>query len=306
MLGAGLPGLLSFSEHPKILTTTKILAYAGTGVILSTSFIHLLLPAQETLSSPCLPELWLTSYPSYAFLLSLITITFMFISDHIVTSFILETLKDKEPTVAPTRNTNCAEGSTSAASTSAPGACKVHSPCKDEECGGRPLLTVVPRSPIQYIAVILAEISIAVHSVVIGLVLGVAPASEIPVLLIALTFHQMLEGVALGSAAIDACFSRRAYGILVLAFSLTTPIGTAIGIGVRSSMNPNGTGTLLAQGILDAICSGMLIYLSFEHLNAFKSHAVWLRQQGSLLVTVSCLMAFAAGVAIMAAIGFWA
>ncbi|KAL4541947.1 hypothetical protein Ndes2437B_g06272 [Nannochloris sp. 'desiccata'] len=302
LLGAGLPGLLSLSNHPKVLTTIKILAYAGTGVILSTSIIHLLLPAQETLSSPCLPDAWLTSYPSYAFLFCLITISLMFMGDYMITTFIMETFKKKEATIAA-----AASDESNAAGSSIAGPCKVHSPCKDLECGGRPLLTVTPQSHLQYTAVILAEISIALHSVIIGLVLGVAPASEVPVLLIALTFHQMLEGVALGSAAVDAGLGRKAYAILVLVFSLTTPLGTAIGIAVRSSMNPNGVDVLLSQGILDAICAGMLIYLAFsEHLNAFKSQAIWLRQQGSMLVTMSCLAAFAAGVSVMAVIGVWA
>jgi zinc transporter 1/2/3 len=303
LLGASLPGLLSLSNHPKVVTTIKILAFAGTGVILSTSIIHLLLPAQETLSSSCLPDAWLTSYPSYAFLICLIAISLMFMGDYMITTFIMETFKKKEATVAAAASdeTNTASGSSIA------GPCKVHSPCKDLECGGRPLLTVTPESRLQYTAVILAEISIALHSVIIGLVLGVAPASEVAVLLIALTFHQMLEGVALGSAAVDAGLGRKAYAILVLVFSLTTPLGTAVGIAVRSSMNPNGVDVLLSQGILDAICAGMLIYLAFsEHLNAFKSQAIWLRGQGSLLVTVSCLAAFAAGVSVMAVIGVWA
>lgn len=222
--------------------------------------------------------------------------------DYLITTFILEAFKKKEATAAAAAAAEISPDNGTGA-----GPCKVHSPCNDLECGGRPLLAVTPESRLQYTAVILAEVSIALHSVIIGLVLGVAPASEVPALLIALVFHQMLEGVALGSAAVEAGLGRRAYVILVIVFSLTTPLGTAIGIAVRSSMNPNGVSVLLSQGILDAICAGMLIFLAFsEHLNAFKSQAIWLREKGSLLVTVCCLTAFATGVSVMAVIGVWA
>lgn len=299
LVGAGLPGAFSLSSRSEFTTIVKILSYAGAGVLLSTAFIHLLLPSYEALASPCLPDSWLNRYPSWAFLFCVITIAMIQIADFLLTTLIQRRL------AASTTSHNAKDPTAVATTTTSP--CVVHTHCKDEECGGRPLLPTTTSNHLQYTAVLLAEASIAVHSVLIGLALGLAGANEIVPLLVALTFHQMLEGVALGTAAVEAGMGVRSYVTLVLVFALTTPIGTAIGVGVHRTKNPNGVPGLLVTGILDSVCAGLLIFLSFgDHINAFKSQAGWLREQGSVWVTASCLAAFAAGVGVMSAIGFWA
>ena len=45
-------------------------------------------------------------------------------------------------------------------------------------------------------------------------------------------------------------------------FSLTTPIGIAIGIAISSSYNENSTNSLIIEGILNAAAAGILIYMS--------------------------------------------
>ena len=66
---------------------------------------------------------------------------------------------------------------------------------------------------------------------VIGLTLVVAADSGFITLFIVILFHQIFEGFALGSriAMIPSSFLKKA--ILGGAFSITTPIGMAIGIG---------------------------------------------------------------------------
>ena len=143
------------------------------------------------------------------------------------------------------------------------------------------------------------------HSVLIGLTLGITTGDEIVPLLIALTFHQFLEGVAIGTAAIYAGMNTRSVAILGLIFSLTTPVGIAIGIGVRYSFNENNETALLTQGILDAICGGMLIFLALgDHVNAMKSQAHWLKEEGTV-THGACLGAFLLGVAVMCTIALW-
>jgi len=39
-----------------------------------------------------------------------------------------------------------------------------------------------------------------------------------------------------------------------------TPIGMAIGLGVRSSYNPEGTTASIVTGVLDALSAGILLY----------------------------------------------
>lgn len=50
---------------------------------------------------------------------------------------------------------------------------------------------------------VLLEMGIMLHSILIGLALGLAPEDELPVLLIAISFHQFFEGFAISSAALS-------------------------------------------------------------------------------------------------------
>jgi len=186
------------------------------------------------------------------------------------------------------------------------GACTIHTVCKDDDCTGHTLLSSNPATlKTQISAVFLSEASISVHSVLIGLALGITTGDEIVPLLIALTFHQFLEGVAIGTAAIYAGMKIRTVAILALVFSLTTPVGIAIGIGVRSSFNENDPTALYTQGILDAICAGLLIFLALgDHVNAMKSQAHWLKEEGAV-THGACIGAFLVGVGVMCALAVW-
>lgn len=56
---------------------SPLLSPAGFGTILSTAFIHMLLPAVQNLSSPCLPESWNERYEAWAYLFVVLSIVFM-------------------------------------------------------------------------------------------------------------------------------------------------------------------------------------------------------------------------------------
>ena len=64
--------------HPFIVIVAKC---AGTGVILSVSLIHMLLPANESLTSPCAPVAFNTDYGAYAYLFAMIAAIFMHFLD---------------------------------------------------------------------------------------------------------------------------------------------------------------------------------------------------------------------------------
>ena len=54
---------------------------------------------------------------------------------------------------------------------------------------------------------------------------------------------------------------------MVIFFSLTTPIGIAIGIGIHSgTYNPKSVSSLLVTGILDSLSAGVLIYVALVNL----------------------------------------
>jgi zinc transporter 1/2/3 len=277
--------------------------------------MHLLLPAQEALTSECLSEAFLESYPSYAFLLCVISIACMQVVDYFITVKFAkraplagaEELYQRE--VATATDASAMNGTTTDGvneEDAEAGACVVHTVCKDDDCAGHTLLSNSPTTlKSQISAVFLSEISISVHSVLIGLALGITTGDEIVSLLIALTFHQFLEGVAIGTAAVYAGMKLRTVAVLSLIFALTTPIGIAIGIGVRSSFNENDPTALYTQGVLDALCAGLLIFLALgDHVNAMKSQAHWLKEEGAV-THVACIGAFLVGVGVMCALAVW-
>ena len=89
-------------------------------------------------------------------------------------------------------------------------------------------------------------------------------------LLIALIFHQFFEGFALG-ARLGELLKVKSRAkvlpwILAFIFILTTPIGTAIGIIYQRTHSGVSSNMLVVEGVLDAICAGILIYMAFVGL----------------------------------------
>jgi hypothetical protein len=98
--------------------------------------------------------------------------------------------------------------------------------------------------------------------VLIGLTLAVT--DDFVILLVVLVFHQTFEGLGLGSrlayAQLPAKYARYGPYVAALVFSFATPLGIAIGLGVRHSYTPNGATASIVSGILDALSAGILIY----------------------------------------------
>jgi len=113
------------------------------------------------------------------------------------------------------------------------------------------------------------EISISLHSILIGIGLGVlTDYAEIQVLLVALCFHQLFEGIALGGAVVKANQSKWFLGALIFFFSLSCPLGVAIGAGISQSFDPEDKGGLWTQGILYSLACGTLLYIGLYDLMA--------------------------------------
>ncbi|MCJ1313770.1 hypothetical protein MMC25_007450 [Agyrium rufum] len=155
--------------------------------------------------------------------------------------------------------------------------------------------------------VFLLEAGILFHSVFIGLTLSLTPLPPLLPLLIAISFHQTFEGLALGSriaalpppslpltltipftsrfrwknfaAAINhenktitlpSTLAPAQPWLMALAFGTTTPLGQAIGIllGMRGDYDPKGKTGLLMVGIANAVSSGLLIWAGLVELLA--------------------------------------
>lgn len=71
---------------------------------------------------------------------------------------------------------------------------------------------------------------------------------------------QGFEGIALGGAlAKGEIFGKKGF-IMGLLFTLTTPLGIAIGLFISNSFNSNDPMYLALDGIINSIASGILLY----------------------------------------------
>jgi zinc transporter 1/2/3 len=156
--------------------------------------------------------------------------------------------------------------------------------------------------------VLVLEAGIIFHSLLIGITLVVAGDSFFKILFVVILFHQMFEGLALGTCIAALPSSTTSFGTKLLmggVFMLVTPVGMAIGIGVLDKFNGSDPATLIAIGTLDALSAGILAWVGVVEMLARD----WL--QGALLhagvvKTSIALTALVAGMVLMSVLGKWA
>merc|ERR1711977_815486 len=89
----------------------------------------------------------------------------------------------------------------------------------------------------------LLEIAIALHSVLVGLSVGIIDEDyseqasiDVITLGIAVCFHQLFEGIAVGNQGVRVGLSGRAGKVMIVLFSLACPLGGCLGIVIASSL----------------------------------------------------------------------
>ena len=161
----------------------------------------------------------------------------------------------------------------------------------------------------QIVAVSILEAGVLFHSVFVGLSLSVS-GEEFETLFIVLTFHQMFEGLGLGTRVAETNWprSRRSTPWLMgLAFTVTCPIAVAIGIGVRNSWVPGSRSALIANGVFDSISSGILIYTGLVELMAHEFlFSNQFKGPGGLKKMLYAYVIMCLGAGLMALLGKWA
>ena len=115
----------------------------------------------------------------------------------------------------------------------------------------------------------LLEGGILFHSVFVGMTISITVEGYI-VLLVAILFHQMFEGLGLGSRIAAVPYPKGSVKpwLLVFAFGTTAPIGQAIGLLTRNTYDPNSAFGLIIVGVFNSISSGLLIYAALVDLLA--------------------------------------
>ncbi|CAM4914126.1 unnamed protein product [Rotaria socialis] len=289
--------------NPIIIETGK---FFGSGVVLATGFIHMLPPAMEALTHPCLPDSW-NVYSAYAGLfamLAALVMQFIEFSAHQRYQSRVQPIFNNENGESKNQENiemDCSVSRNGTISAQCDNTINHHhhhhhgAAFHDDNQSNK-------------ISTYLLEFGIALHSILIGVTLG-ATSESFVALFIALGFHQFFEAIALGAqiARLDR-ISLQSIILMVVVFVLTTPVGIAIGIGIHfTAYNPDSVAALLINGILDSVSAGILIYVALVNLitaemgpGARSFHS--LSKRLKLLYFVSLY----AGVAAMAVVGRWA
>ena len=100
----------------------------------------------------------------------------------------------------------------------------------------------------------LLEGGILFHSVFVGMTVSITIEGYV-ILLVAILFHQMFEGLGLGSRIAAVPYPKGSIKpwLLVFAFGTTAPIGQAIGLAARNTYDPNSAFGLIIVGIFNAM-----------------------------------------------------
>lgn len=136
--------------------------------------------------------------------------------------------------------------------------------CNNEESNSNLVIDISEVQIKSYIIMHLLEIGIVIHSVIIGISLGLLDDVLLQsILLVVISIHQLFEGVSISNGLLQLYkLPRYHYIFMIVVFILTTPIGICIGIILSESYSHN----LLINGVLNCISGGLLIYTGIHNL----------------------------------------
>lgn len=252
-----------------------IVRYFGSGVIVATAYVHLLGEAEEALSNECLGGGWKEySWPSGIALMGTFT---MFSIEFFVRQYLRQRTRPI-PILEIDEKGLVSE--------------------RTEEANS------VTR---KLVNILLLEFGIVFHLVFVGISLAISE-DGFKLLFVAIAFHQFFEGMGVGARFATAPWpENRLYipWLLAALFTLTTPVGIAVGLGVRKTYSSESLGALIVVGISSSFCAGLLIYNGLVELMAGD----FLGEDFDDALPRSAWMAYfllVAGAFVMALIGKWA
>ncbi|KIW07394.1 hypothetical protein, variant [Verruconis gallopava] len=265
-----------------------ILKQFGTGIIVSTAFVHLYTHATLMFENECLGEL---SYEATTSAIIMAGILLSFAIEYCSRRIL--TWRQSERAPAESEEGDLANKSQA-----------------------REALATVRRrhhgfgslKEADKLSVSVLEAGLIFHSVLIGVTLVVAGDSFFLTLFVVIFFHQMFEGVALGTRIAELPSSQASLilkMIMSACFTVSTPLGMAIGIGVLSSFNGNNPATIIAIGTLDAFSAGILVWVGVVEMWAEDWFHHDLANAG-MVKTGLAFLALIAGMILMSLLGKWA
>jgi zinc transporter 1/2/3 len=259
-LGVAFPLLAKYNERLNIHHFYIVLGKCvGTGVILSCALIHMIQPSTEALTSECLPKAF-EVYPAFSFFFALVAALSMHLFEFLLTRYISGDGELEETKEVTEKNQNVDDSCELADIGEGQ---KVDYDDQQLARNAEEEKLMTQRISQAY----MLEFGVSAHSVFIGLSVGVtSEKSELITLLVALIFHQMFEGIALGSRLSDATLGIWNEVLLGAVFAVSAPVGIAMGIGMYTTMNTNSDTFLITTGVLDGLCGGILLYTGFVFL----------------------------------------
>ncbi|GAB1726580.1 hypothetical protein NU195Hw_g2505t1 [Hortaea werneckii] len=272
-----------------------IIRQFGTGIIISTAFVHLFTHASLLFNNDCLTGV---NYEATTAAILIAGLFVAFVAEYLVHRLVGGNGGHHNHGVAP-RSTG---GRSNKGEAEDEGDTRANSPSSDEEALNP---ADKPSSRELTSSVLVMECGIIFHSILIGITLVVASSSSFITLFIVILFHQMFEGIALGSR-IALLPSHMLHKLLLAGgFAITTPIGMAIGTGVLSQFNGNDPATIVAIGTLDAFSAGILLWVGVVEM---LFHDWWLGPLAKVGVVKAGLAmgGLMAGLALMSLLGKWA
>ncbi|KAL3753182.1 hypothetical protein ACJRO7_000565 [Eucalyptus globulus] len=275
------------------------------GVILATGLIHVLPDAFDSLTSPCLDENPWGKFPFAGFVAMVAAIGTLMVDTYATSYYTRSHFSKARP--AASEGDEESDAAATAGDDHA-GHLHVHthathghahgSAYQGQEPGTSELLRHRVVSQV-------LELGIVVHSVIIGISLGTSgSAKTVKPLMAALTFHQFFEGMGLGGCITQAKFKARTTIIMALFFSLTTPAGIAIGIGISDTYDESSQRALIIEGVFNAASAGILVYMALVDLLAADFMSAKVQGNGRLQLLCNCFLLFGAGC--MAFLAKWA
>jgi len=234
--------------------------FFGSGVIIATAFIHLLASSFSELGDPCLSTFWDVNYPwSAAF--SMISVFCLFLIELFAMRFAHMAFATTDPlgkgqdaSILPPQFSPEVQG---------------QDPKMEDQTAVQPVQT--ERLDARLVGFFILEFGVIFHSVIIGLTLSTTGA-DFNTLFVVIIFHQMFEGLGLGSRLAILPFKKRSIWPWILGsiYGFVTPIGMAIGLGLRTTYDSASQTALIVSGTLDAISSGILLYTGLVELLAHE------------------------------------
>src|SRR5271170_232514 len=307
--------------------------FFGSGVIIATAFIHLLASSFSELGDPCLSTFWDVEYPwSAAF--SMIAVFSVFFVELFAMRIAHVSFATTDPLGAEEQTTalpvsadplHMAADFEAHNHTQSPGeyTSSNFKPGEVDTEVALPLNNSLGNHKLdaRLVGFFILEFGVIFHSVIIGLTLSTT-GSDFNTLFVVIIFHQMFEGLGLGSRLAILPFPNgsRLPWLLAIAYAVVTPLGMAIGLGVRTTYDSASQTALLVSGILDAISSNILLYTGLVELLAHEflfSKGMRLQsysnltgciaiREGPMWNLIFAVFSLTAGTAIMALLGKWA